>query len=48
MLYFHTSHNAPNGRIIRIDLKRPDSEDWIEIVPEHPKNVIQFANVINE
>lgn len=48
MLYFYTSHNTSNSRIIKIDLERPDPKNWIEVVPEHPKNVIHFANVINK
>lgn len=32
--YFETDLNAPFGRIISIDLKNPERENWIEIVPQ--------------
>ncbi len=29
-----TQHDAPNGRIFRVDLTRPGREHWVEIIPE--------------
>ncbi len=31
-LFFLTTHQAPNGRVVAIDVERP--EDWREVVPE--------------
>jgi prolyl oligopeptidase len=35
-LYFLTNYGAPNGRIIRVDIRYPQPEYWEEIVPEKP------------
>jgi prolyl oligopeptidase len=31
---FQTTHEAPRGRIVEIDLDRPGSDEWREIVPQ--------------
>jgi len=33
-LFFKTDDNAPNGRLIAIDLSNPSEENWQEIIPE--------------
>ncbi|MBL4635787.1 MAG: S9 family peptidase, partial [Kofleriaceae bacterium] len=33
-LWFHTDKDAPLGRIISIDLRKPDAKHWQEIVPQ--------------
>ncbi len=33
-LFFTTTREAPNGRVIAIDVARPKPEDWREVVPE--------------
>ncbi|MEX2263120.1 MAG: prolyl oligopeptidase family serine peptidase [Bryobacteraceae bacterium] len=33
-LFVHTNWNAPNGRVLAVDLKKPDRANWREIVPE--------------
>ena len=33
-LYMLTTQDAPNGRIVRVDLTDPRPETWVEIVPE--------------
>ncbi len=32
-----TSHNAPNGRVVRIDTRRPDEANWVDVLPEKPE-----------
>jgi len=44
--YFHTDRNAPRGRIIAIDLKKPARENWKEILPQQ-EDVIASVNPIN-
>jgi len=34
LFYFRTDLNAPKGRIIAIDTKKPTSENWQEIIPQ--------------
>lgn len=36
-LYFLTNYAAPNGQIIRVDLRYPQPEYWEEIIPEQKK-----------
>ena len=45
--YFNTDLDAPNGRIIAIDLNKPERENWQEVIPENDNDVIDFASVIN-
>ena len=33
-LFFETTHQAPNGRVVAIDMARPDPGGWREVVPE--------------
>lgn len=32
--YFSTDKNAPRGRVIAIDIRKPDEKNWKEIIPE--------------
>ena len=32
--YFMTTHQAPRGRLIAIDIQRPDEKDWREVIPQ--------------
>src|SRR6476469_2138646 len=34
VFYFRTDFNAPNGRVIAIDTRKPAREHWKEIIPE--------------
>lgn len=43
--FFHTDLDAPRGRIIAIDLDKPDREDWLELVPEG-EDVIDAASLV--
>jgi prolyl oligopeptidase len=33
-LFFHTNAGAPRGRVIGIDLKTPQMDHWVDVVPE--------------
>jgi prolyl oligopeptidase len=33
-LYLLTNWNAPNGRLLRVELERPEREHWQEVIPE--------------
>ena len=35
--YFKTDLDAPNGRVIAIDVRNPQPENWKEIIPEAPE-----------
>lgn len=34
VVYFRTTHQAPRGRVIAVDLRSPARENWREVVPE--------------
>ncbi len=40
--YMLTRYNAPNGRIVRVDLERPDQSNWQEIIPEGPNSMESY------
>lgn len=44
--YFFTDNEAPRGRIIAIDLDRPERTNWREIIPEQDEP-LQRVNVIH-
>jgi prolyl oligopeptidase len=33
-LYLHTNYEAPNYRLMKVDLKEPSMENWRELIPE--------------
>jgi prolyl oligopeptidase len=45
--YFRTDNNAPNGRIVAINIDAPREDTWRTIVPEG-KDVMESAAAINE
>lgn len=50
VFYFLTNKNAPNWRIIAIDITNPNNqntENFQDIIPEDSESVIDFANIIN-
>jgi prolyl oligopeptidase len=42
LFYFRTDADAPRGRIIAIDLTKPERENWREILPQQ-QDVVDFA-----
>lgn len=40
-LYMQTTHEAPNGRIVAVDLHNPSPEHWRELVPERDDMVLR-------
>ncbi|MEE8111637.1 MAG: prolyl oligopeptidase family serine peptidase, partial [Acidobacteriota bacterium] len=45
--FFNTDWKAPRGRILAIDLARPDEKNWKEIVPEQ-EDVISSVDMVND
>ncbi|MGA7617472.1 MAG: prolyl oligopeptidase family serine peptidase [Thermoanaerobaculia bacterium] len=39
LLYFSTTRNAPRGRVIAVDLRHPDPDQWTEVVPEQSETL---------
>lgn len=44
-LYFKTNLNAPNRRVIAIDLKKPAQDQWKEIIPE-TENAMESVGIV--
>jgi prolyl oligopeptidase len=45
VFFFRTDLNAPNGRIIAIDIRKPAPESWKEIIPQ-AKEKLEGANLV--
>ncbi|HEY9804652.1 MAG TPA: prolyl oligopeptidase family protein [Leptolyngbyaceae cyanobacterium] len=46
VFYFRTDLDAPRGRVIAIDIARPDKEAWREVIPQD-KATLESVNVLN-
>ncbi len=46
--YFQTDLNAPNGRILVMDITNPESQNWLEIIPESPNTISFVATVADQ
>ena len=47
VLYFQTDLEAPRGRIVAIDIQKPERESWKEILPEQETAIAYVAMVSN-
>ena len=48
VFYFHTERNAPRGRIVAIDVKKPAVLSWKQIVPESGSTLVSASLVNNQ
>ncbi len=46
VFYFRTDLNAPRGRVIAIDINKPDKSAWQEIIPQS-KATLESVNILN-
>ncbi|CAG0898771.1 unnamed protein product [Cyprideis torosa] len=45
-LLFRTNKDAPNYRVIIIDLEKPSPSNWITLIHEHPRDVLDWVSPV--
>ncbi len=45
---FRSNKDAPNYRLICIDLNQPEEKNWTVLVEEHKKNVLEWATCVHQ
>ncbi len=45
--FFKTDLEAPRKRLIAIDVRRPEREQWREIIPESEETLVEVSNIAN-
>ena len=45
--YFRSSYGCSLYKIICVDLEKPEEENWVDVVPEHEKNVLNEVQCVN-
>eukprot|EP00088_Acartia_fossae_P067038 TRINITY_DN8336_c0_g1_i1.p1 TRINITY_DN8336_c0_g1~~TRINITY_DN8336_c0_g1_i1.p1 ORF type:complete len:709 (+),score=185.74 TRINITY_DN8336_c0_g1_i1:52-2178(+) len=44
--YYHTNKNAKRFKLVCIDSANPDVANWQDIIPEHEKDVLEWASAV--
>lgn len=44
-LWFFTDREAPRGKMVAIDLKKPDPSAWVTVIPEAPETLRSVSSV---
>lgn len=45
IVYFKTNLDAKNYRICKLDLTKPDKDNWIDVVPNDPNDLLSWGEV---
>lgn len=43
--WFQTDHGAPRGRVIAVDLEKPQPAEWVELIPETDETIDTWVGV---
>lgn len=41
-----TNKDAPNYRLVKINLEQPSMDKWVTLVPQHPSDVLDWASAV--
>lgn len=47
VFWFQTTHDAPRGRVVAIDTRKPEKKHWKELIPQSKDN-LEGVNVMND
>ena len=47
VFFFQTNKAAPRGRVVAIDITKPASKDWVELIPQAPETLESVSLVGN-
>ncbi|MEZ5069713.1 MAG: prolyl oligopeptidase family serine peptidase [Bacteroidales bacterium] len=45
ILYVLTDFEAPRYRLVAVDMARPEKENWVDVIPQHDRNVLESATL---
>jgi prolyl oligopeptidase len=45
VIFVRTNLDAPNYKLIGIDMEHPEKDNWVDIIPEDDKNVLESATL---
>ena len=48
VVYVRTNKGTPNYRVIKVDLSKPEPENWVDLVPENENDVLDWAYCVNK
>lgn len=44
-VYFKTNLDAKNYRVVKLNLNNPGKEFWVDVIPNHPQDVLDWAEM---
>lgn len=44
-VYFKTNLDAKNYRLCKLNLENPAKDNWVDVVPNHPSDVLEYAEI---